>query len=222
MARLTLDERALHIKREARPKPVSLRLQTLRLVSLFIPGSYDWNHAQEAAHYRLIDLDSLNSVEYAALVEELAAVPEEDSAEVRLFLEDYTGRHVTLTLQEIRASDIDLLEEIRDHRRERRDRLARWMRNVPDLIVTGIEGDMAIFDLDGIRTGSDRFLPWSEFGEIEAREGATEDSRVYRLRPRSGRGEGHVVRMPRRKAHLFLAECVFWRALGNESAEEVA
>jgi hypothetical protein len=222
MARLTLEEGTLQVTRDSPLKPVSLRLDALRLVSLFLPGNLNWQHAETAADCGLIDLNEIDSADLAQLVEELATVEGEDAAGIRLFLEDYSGRYVTLTLPEIRESEVDLLQELAEHRRARRDRLAGWTRNVPGLIVTGLEGDMATFDLEGIRTGPDRFLSWEDLAGLEIREGAPEGPADYRLIPRRGHGARHVVRIPRRKAQLFLAEFAFWRSLAAQRAQHIA
>lgn len=222
MAKLMLDEHTptLKVTRTTAPKNVSLRLDALRIVLLFMPGDCDWRHAQKTAHYGLIDLNALDSTELTSLREDLAEV--EEPSEVKLFLEDYAGHHTTLTLEDLRNSEVDVMHELAEHRRTRRDKLASWTRNVPALIITGFDGDMATFDPEGVRVGPDRFLPWEKLEQITVRDASDEGFAAYHLMPQSGHGAEYVVRMPERKAYLFLAECTFWRTLAEQQAEEAA
>ncbi len=222
MAKLMLDENTptLIITRTLAPKKVSLRLDALRIVLLFMPGDRDWRYAQTTAHHALIDLNILAAADMAVLREELAEV--EEAAEIKLFLEDYAGHYATLTLQDIRESEIDLLQELAEHRRARRDRLAGWTRNVPTLIITGFDGDMATFDSEGIRVGPDSFLPWAELDQVTIQSGPEDGVAAYHLVPRQGLQSEYVVRMPDRKGYLFLAECTFWRTLAARQAEDAA
>lgn len=222
MPKLTLENGALAVTRDASPRNVAMPLDALRIASLFVPQEWDCPLAETSARQgNQIDLNFILSAEQAQLAEWLAELDSDGAAQVLFFLEDYTGRYVTITLQDIRESEIDLLQELGERRRARRDKLADWSRNVPDLIVTGLDGDMVIFGPAGIRLGPDRFLLWEDVEGLEDREAPTGDSTTYRFVPRQGCPDSFTVRIPKRKARLFAAEYAFWRSLAARHAQSV-
>ncbi len=213
MARLTLEGRTLTICEDGQPpKTISLHLDALRLVFLLVPAGHSL--ANEGAERSVVDLDALSHDDLTSLLARLA--PADGS---RLFLEDYMGRYVSVSLQDAAESGVDLLAELATHRRTRRDKLADWSRNAPGLIITGAQGDHVTLNLDGVRAGVHGFVSWADLHHVDVTGGASERLSTYRFVPIRGRAKAFSVRMPRGKATLFAAEFAFWRELARRQAE---
>ncbi|HPL28953.1 MAG TPA: hypothetical protein PLG21_12960, partial [Anaerolineae bacterium] len=205
MAKLSLEESVLTITADSpTPKPASLRLDALRLVFLVVPAGHSLGGS--ISQRTFVDLDELGSSEYACLTERIAAAPLDGLA---LFLNDYMGRYATITLQDATESGLDLLAELRAQRDARRKRLAEWSRNAPGLIISGVEGDQATFNLDGVRAGARCFVAWEDVERLDMRAGSVGQPNVYRFVAKPGRGEAFSVRMPQPKADHFRAEYAF-------------
>lgn len=213
MAKLTLEESTLTITEDGEPpKTISLQLDALRLVFLLVPAGHSL--ADDGAERSFVDLDALSCDELDSLIANLS--PDDGS---RVFLEDYVGRYASVSLKDAAESEVDLLVQLREHRRSRREKLADWSRNAPGLIITGVKGDHVTLNLDGVRAGGRGFVAWEDLDRVVVGGRARERLSTYRFVPNRGRAKAFSVRMPRGKATLFAAEFAFWRALAQRQAE---
>lgn len=219
MAKLTLEEATLHIEKcPEPPATVTLSLTALRLVSLFMPPE-DSLRLGGDADLGLVDLETVTDEGLAEFVAHVATL-EAEGAPCALFLEDYAGRYASISIQDIRDSGIALFEEIHRYRGQRRAKLASWAKSMLGLVVTGLQGDMVTFDLEGVRASSCQFLAWKDLDRIDVHSGPAEES-TYRFIPREGvPAEGFSGRIPARKARLLMAEHAFWRSLSRRQTED--
>lgn len=222
MAKLKLEESKLHVTEGiTSAAKVSLPLDALRVVSLSMPERYNSPFAEKAADRNYVDLEELSDEELAELTGRLST-RRMGISRFKLFLEDYSGHYASVSLKDIRDGRVNLFEELANHRKTRREKLASWTRNVPGLIVTGVDGDMATFDLQGVRSGADQFIAWEDLDRLEVRPVKKRDLSAYHFYARRGSGrKKFVVRVPSGKAELFLAEYAFWRSLAQRRAQSV-
>ena len=218
MATLALEGNTLHVTHGPPPaRTVSLPLDALRLACLFVPRQRRPRFPQTGDPQDPVDLHELSDGQVARVREELAAA---GAGQCALFLEDYAGRYATIPWPDVEQSGVDLLAELARRRQTHRDRRAEWTRNAPGLILTGVSGDKATFDGQGVRAGARRFLAWEDLDRAEIRPGPKENTRACHFIPRpESRRRPFAVRIPDGKADLFLAECAFWRALAREQAQ---
>jgi hypothetical protein len=223
MAKLVLEEGTLHVTEGITSAPkVSLPLDALRIVALFMPGRYSSPFAERAADRNYINLDELSTEELAELTGRLSS-RRMGISRFMLFMEDYSGHYASVSLKDMRDGEVDLFAELANHRKDREEKLGHWTRNVPGLIVTGVDGEMATFDLQGIRASTEEFIPWQNLDRLEVRLLKRQDLSAYHFYARRGSGSRKfVVRIPNTKTQLFLAEYTFWRSLARQRAQKLA
>ncbi len=216
MVNLTLEENKLHVTPAPAEAPtVSLRLDSLRIVFLFVPETCDWRFVEATAGRNLVNLEELADEDLAELTGQASALGAEAGG-FSLLLEDYTGRSASISLADVRASGVDLLGELSRHREVRRGKLAEWMRAGPGLIVTGALGDRVTLDPKGVQAIGGERMPWEELDRIECEPNPAEDLHGYRFIPRPDSASSEFsMRIPDRKAELFTAEYTFWRSVSR-------
>lgn len=216
MVKLALEENVLHIQEDTPPaKQISLRLDALRLVILFVPPRFKGPGVETTAQQSLVDLERPSDQDLPALLEQLSTRGA-GLGETRLFLEDYRGQYASISLQDAQANGIDLLAELSRYRQVRREKLAGWARNSPGLIITGAQGDRITLNPVGARLGAADSVAWADLDRIEIKARSAEKLSAYHFIPRQEQGsQTFSVRMPEEKAALFTAECTFWRSLAG-------
>jgi len=223
MISLTLQDGKLLVTLGPEPtRTVALPLNTLRKVFLFMPEKYGWYCAQTTASPRCANLDDLSDDELADLLAKLAAL-KAGRGKFSLLLEDYIGRCAILSLADIDESGIDLLAELGQHRRERRQKVADWTRHGPGLIMTGALGDHATLGPQGVRANTGPFMAWTELDRVEVQPDSEAELSAYRFVPKPGSASPEFsVRMGAKKAEPFMSEYTFWHSLALRQEERGA
>ncbi len=224
MINLTLQDGKLLVELGSEPpRTWTLRLNTLRKVFLFMPRKYRWHCAETTVDHSAANLDDLSAEEHADLLVKLSEL-EAGRDKFDLLLEDYVGHCLILSLADVDASGINLLAELGEHRRERRQKALDWTRHGPGLIITGVLGDSATLGPQGVRSRhTDPYMPWTELDRVEVERDSGAGVDAYRFVPKPG-GVGHefTVRMPAQKAEPFMAEYTFWHSQALRQVDGLA
>jgi len=223
MISLALEGDRLHVEHGSLPaQNLTLRLNTLRKVFLFMPSQYTWHCAETTDSHNAANLDDLSADEFADLLARLGTV-EAGRDGFRLLLEDYLGHCLVVSLAEVDASGLDLLRQLGQHRRERRQRALDWTRHGPGLIITGAKGESATLGPQGARCHhTDPYMPWADLDRVEVQPDTEAGLDAYRFVPKPGTaGREFTVRMPAEKAEPFMAEYAFWRSRALRQGDEV-
>lgn len=223
MMSISLQDGNLQVAQGPEPqRPLSLSLNTLRKVFLFMPKKYTWHCAPTTVGHSSVNLDDLSDDDLADLLARLSRL-KADRARFNLFLENYLGRCVVLSLAEIDGSGIDLLAELGQHRQERRQRVADWTKHGPGLVITGALGDNATLGPQGVRKNPGPLMAWKELDRVEVESDAQAEHDIYRFVPKPGSASSaFTVRMPAKKAESFMAEYTFWHSLALRQTENHA
>ncbi len=201
------------------PRTWTLRLNALRKVFLFMPRKYKWHCTETTVGHSTANLDDLSAEEHADLLGKLSGV-EAGRDKFDLLLEDYLGHCVILSLADIDASGIDLLGQLGEYRRERRQKAVEWTRHGPGLIITGALGDRATLGPQGARSHhTDPYMPWTDLDRVEVESDGKAGLDAYRFVPKPGAGHAFTVRMPAQKAEPFMAEYTFWHSRALHQAD---
>ncbi len=161
---------------------VSLALDSLRLLAVWIPESKAWRGLWSTSEQSSMLLDLLDDGSYAgatrALANPLSLLPEvvaghrlterdrlDALSSIEVLLEDHEGRHVSLDLTQIDLSGCDLFAVLAKCRTRRRERLDAWVAGQPTKDLPGRFWGSVQLGLDGIRKGR-RLTPWSEVGQL--------------------------------------------------------
>ncbi|MDI7277875.1 MAG: hypothetical protein QME94_17990 [Anaerolineae bacterium] len=223
MVNLTLVDTKLHVAASSEAAPTtSLRLDSLRIVVLFTPDTCDWHFVEASSGRSLANLERLSPDELSELCGKAADLGPE-AGEFSLLLQDYAGHSACIPVADICESGLDLFGELTRYRDSRRARLAEWTRCPPTLIVVGAQGDGAALGQRGVRPTGGELMPWADLERVEVEPAPAQGLDGYRFVPRAGSGRSEFsVRMPSRKAELFVAEVAFWRSLGLEQRSDAA
>lgn len=224
MINLTLQDGKLHVELASDPpRTWTLRLNTLRKVFLFMPRKYRWHCTETTVDHSAANLDDLSAEEHADLLAKLATL-ETGRDKFDLLMEDYLGHCVIVSLADVDASGLDLLAQLGEHRRERRQRAADWTKHGPVLIITGALGDSATLGPQGVRIHhTDPYMPWTELDRVEVEADAKAGLDAYRFVPKPGTpGREFTVHMPSQKARPFMAEYTFWHSRALHQSDGLA
>ncbi len=231
--KFTLSDNLLEFK-QGMFKKISLPLDSLRIVTLFLPGSSKWRIFFSTSESEYINLDLLPEENFSGIIKSLTEIWDKLSEQtdkkitdrdklsaldcIKLYLVDYDNNFAGISLKDIKLSNVDFFEKLSSNRKERINRLEKWKGSNPEVVIKGSWGSTAVLSKEGFKKGKN-LMPWNEVDTIyeETSHSLTSMTTLYVLPKgvKSGlfsfKKFGYGMRVPTKQKELYKVECNFFR-----------
>lgn len=237
-AGFTLSDNALSFKRGPFTQ-ITLPLDSLRIVTLVMPYSFQNNVLSYSKETSYTQLDLLQEEAFSGYIKTLKELwdtlgsyderPCSDRKKLSLMdhckihLVDYCNNHACFSMKDIKISETDLLDRLASCRNERIKKLDRWKDGNPAISFRGSFGITASLTKEGYKKGG-KFVPWKEVGTVYCQPVSSLGmSELYVLPkgvkagPFSLEKAAYWMRVSNKQKDLLLTECMFfWNLFGGE------
>lgn len=215
MGSIKLEGNALLIAGSKSSDPaLTLHLDDLRLVFLFLPQQFKWRIISPSeTQYRYLDVDALSDEEFSLLAGELRQQQTLLGGSFLLVLKDYGGHSVTLPLKDFVQDGLDIFAELARSRGTRVAKREAWLQQSPHVTVNNIT-----FDLHQAQQGTGKAVPWHALERIEINQTQSLGTNNYfHFIPLQKGIKKFFQGVPSNQIEAFLAEIHFWRVRGTPS-----
>jgi hypothetical protein len=221
MTKITLEGAVLNVSTKSlfSTKTVSLPIDSLRLVYLFLPKSFQWRIVQTNVQYRYINLHTLSEESFLELSKLLLKQDSYNLERTQIVLKDFSDQEVTMSLKELAADQINIFPQFAQYRSMLREKLANWLRGDPQVKF----GLNMIISATGVGYPNKSYwMPWNALDKFTMF--STGSATIFNFIPTkaSGLKQFGAGGIPIAQTQSWLAELEFWRALGQPKAEGVA
>lgn len=225
MANIVLEGACLSITSKGlfSTKAVSISLDSLRLIYLFLPETFKWRVVQTNVQYRYINLETLSDESYSEISNLLLQQDSYSLGNTHIVLKDFSGQEVSTSFKALASNRIDLLSELTQYRIIRGEKLGIWLLGNPQVKFARppMIGAGYIISVSGIGTSDKGYwIPWDALEKFTIF--STRSSTIFTFIPTKASKIGKFgAAFPLEQTHSWLAEFEFWRTLARPKAERV-
>ncbi len=218
MATILLEGTCLNIVSKGlfSSKTVSLPLDSLRLIYLFLPETFKLRIVQTNVQYHYVNLGPLANEAYVELSVLLSQQDAYNRERIHIVLKDFSGQEATISLKELTSNGINLFPHFAQYRRARNQKLNTWLQGNPHVKF----GLNMVIGADGIGTPNKSYwMTWNALDKFTIF--STGSATIFNFIPTKASqikqfGAGGI---PVAQTQSNLAEIDFWRALAQPKAE---
>jgi hypothetical protein len=222
---ISINENVVTVKKFM-GKPISLALDSLRLVYIFFPGTFKWYVVTSKQDINGYNIDALIEEKIPGVFGEFKKLLENKRntglRDVKICLADYNNQSVMFDFKDLKASKVDFFEALLRFRKDRLEKLKKWLATTPEVKIKGGRGQDAYLGQEGFRDGK-KFVNWKEVATIQIVEKnfGVSDLLVIPKGVSTGmygfkKYKYSVGNISTKKKELYIAECNFWRTLSAE------
>jgi len=220
MTNITLEGTTLHVNTKGlfSAKTISLALDELRLVYLFLPETFKWRFIQTNVQYHYINLNTLTEESFIELSKLFLQQDSYTLGRTQIILKDFSDREVAISLKELTSNQINIFTQLAPFRTIGREKLSNWLRSNPQ-VKFGL--NMVISAAGVGYLNKSYWMPWNALDKFTIF--STGSATIFNFIPTkaSGLKQFGAGGIPVAQTQSCLAELEFWHVVGQQETEGV-